>query len=107
MMTIAEKLTELEERAKRSLLNTNAITSELLQDAVRDADQIVGNKDVPAYAYFDIAIYRLKILLKIAPTEWEQSLYDDALKVVKESPIVGSTVKQTAIVCKNRGNEWQ
>lgn len=104
-MTLEEKKQGLLLRAERNLVNTSAITDDAIEGAISDADGIVGSRIIPDYAYFDVAMYRLKILLKINPNETDQKLYDHALKLIRETPLIEDN-KQVAVVVINRSNLW-
>lgn len=101
-MTLDEKKAALTDRANRNLINTSVITSSVIDEAADEAESITSGKDVPLYAWLDVAMYRLKINLKIQIGETDTNLYNQAIKVVRQSPTTDSTYSQTETVVKNR-----
>lgn len=74
------KLENLSLRAKTSLNNADEVTPELLNRAIKEADELSENKPISSAEFTDIAYLRLLLLLKIEPAQIEIDLYNAALK---------------------------
>lgn len=77
-MEIQEKLTL---RAKQSLQNKAEITEQIAEIALKEARELTKNLPLPEPTLLDIAMFRLKLLLKIEPNELDLILYKEALKI--------------------------
>jgi len=84
-MTKLEKLTL---RAKAGLSNEEEIETSLLEFALVEAEEIVGNKEIAEAFFIDIAYYRFLLLMKIDIDEGEISNYKTAIKVVENAPVI-------------------
>lgn len=80
-------------RAKKNLLNEGNLSEENLDYALKEAQEIVNGKEVGDYALLDIALIRLKILLKIELNGEDELLYKQALNEVKNAPKIGSKTR--------------
>lgn len=76
-----EKLTL---RAKQSLKNEAEITQELVKIALKEAKDLTKNKPLAEPMLLDLAYFRLKLLLKIEPTELDLILMKEALKAAEK-----------------------
>lgn len=85
MMELANKL---QARAKQALKNQSEITSDLCERCASDALEACSGRLVAYYVMEDFAYYRLKLYLKIEPSEEDMKLYDMALKAIQNSPFV-------------------
>ncbi|WP_305862504.1 hypothetical protein [Helicobacter cholecystus] len=78
-------------KAQASLLNPPK--EEYLDYALSEAEEIAKGKVVPTFALLDLALIRLKLLLKIELNGEDELLYKQALGVVKNSPLCSSERK--------------
>lgn len=78
-------------KAQASLLEPPK--EEYLDYALSEAEEIAKGKVVPLFALLDIALVRLKLLLKIELNGEDELLYKQALSIVKDAPSEGSERK--------------
>lgn len=75
---------KLKLRAKQSLQNKAEITDQIVEIALKEAKDLTKNLPLPEALVLDIAMFRLKLLLKIEPTELDLILFRDALKIAEK-----------------------
>ncbi|QKF64565.1 hypothetical protein [Campylobacter corcagiensis] len=75
---------ELMIRAKQSLYNPEEITEQMVEIALKEAKELTQNKPLPEPMIMDLAMFRLKLLLKIEPTELDLILMKEALKMAEK-----------------------
>lgn len=78
-------------KAQASLLDPPK--EEHLEYALNEAQEMAKGKVVPIFALLDIALVRLKLLLKIELNGEDELLYKQALNVIKNAPSEGSKKK--------------
>lgn len=78
-------------KAQASLLDPPK--EEHLEYALNEAQEMAKGKEVPTFALLDIALVRLKLLLKIELNGEDELLYKQALSVVKNAKSLGSERK--------------
>ncbi|EJP76213.1 MULTISPECIES: hypothetical protein [Campylobacter] len=74
---------QLYNRARQSLLNQAEVTQELCKKAAQEAQELTQNKQIPTPMLLDLAMFRLKLHLKVEIEEWEASLAKEALKLAQ------------------------
>lgn len=102
-------LQRLENRAKAALSNPNEVTSEALELALLEADEIVDNKVVSTALKVDIAYFRLMLILKKGGIDEDEiKLYDKALLMLKNAPIKSGDTLQINSTAKvvQREKTW-
>lgn len=88
-------LERLEKRAKLALSNPAEVTSEALELALLEADELIENKVISDALKTDIAYFRLILMLKKGGVDEDEiKLYDKALLMLKNAPIKSSEDKQ-------------
>lgn len=90
-------------KAEASLLEPPK--EEYLDYALNEAEEMSKGKEVPAFALLDIALVRLKLLLKIELNGEDELLYKQALEVVRKAPNTGSK-RKTYYVSKKRRSKY-
>ena len=105
-----ELIERLEKKAKAGLSNPAEVTQELLELAIKEADEIVDKKIVSDTTKLDIAYFRLMLMIKKnGVSDDDLELYKAALKIVKDSSgrdVTGETVVATFTKVQNRKNRW-
>lgn len=86
---------KLKLRAKQSLQNEAEITDKIVEIALKEAKDLTKNLPLPEALVLDIAMFRLKLLLKIEPTELDLILFRDALKMAEKFNENGEIVSNT------------
>lgn len=81
---------ELEARAKSSLHNPSAISKKALEVACSETMQECEGKDVKQWAMMDFAMIRLKLYLKVELSEFDEKIYEEAKKTIRQSPSIDS-----------------
>lgn len=102
-------LQRLENRAKAALSNPNEVTSEALELALLEADEIIDNKVVSTALKVDIAYFRLILMLKKGGVDEEEiKLYDKALLMLKNAPVKSDDSLQINSTAKvvQRSKSW-
>ena len=72
--------TRLKERALSALHNPFEVNDEALERACEEALELTENKPLPLTHLVDLALFRLKLFLKIEPSETDIDLARFALK---------------------------
>lgn len=67
-------------RARQSLFNKAEVSEALAKQAMEEARALSKKKTIPKPSLMDLAMFRLKLLLKIEPTQLDQILANEALK---------------------------
>lgn len=81
---------ELASRAKSSLHNQAAISKKALEVACSETIQECEGKDVKQWAMMDFAMIRLKLYLKVELSEFDEKIYEEAKKNIRQSPGIDS-----------------
>ncbi|WP_086321676.1 hypothetical protein [Campylobacter devanensis] len=81
---------ELASRAKSSLHNQAAISKKALEVACSETIQECEGKDVKQWAMMDFAMIRLKLYLKVELSEFDEKIYEEAKKNIRQSPSIDS-----------------
>jgi hypothetical protein len=81
------------ERAKLGVTNPNAITEAIAKTALDAAIYEVGN--ITEHLLFDVAMLRLKILLKVELTEDDWRLFRNAKSQIGKTELTPKTVYAT------------
>lgn len=107
-MTTAEFEAALTERAQRNLTNSSLITPEVVSLAASEAEAICEGRQVPDWAKLDIGMYRLKINIKIGLSDTDENLYKQAMKEVRNSPVINDddTTSFGTVIVKQREESW-
>lgn len=71
---------ELYKRAQSSLFNPTEVSREAVSLALREARELTREKKIPAPNLLDLAMLRLKLLLKVEPSALDEELARAALK---------------------------
>jgi len=71
---------ELYKRAQGSLFNPTEVSREVVSLALREARELTGHKKIPSPSLLDLAMLRLKLLLKVEPSALDEELARNALK---------------------------
>ncbi|ANV98291.1 hypothetical protein BBW65_05530 [Helicobacter enhydrae] len=90
-------------KAEASLLDPPK--EEYLEHAMKEAKEVAKGKEVPTFALLDVALVRLKLLLKVQLNGEDELLYKQALSVIKEAPSEGSERKSN-YASKTRRSEF-
>ena len=97
----------LKERALRNLTNTAVITDDVIAIAAEEADEICSGRVVPLWSQLDIAMYRLKVNLKIGISDSDEFSFKEAMKEVRLSPAIDSEETGGGRACVKQGeNTW-
>lgn len=83
-----ELILKLESRAKAALYNPNEVTEAVLLAAMTEALELTENKPIPEPMVIDLAILRLKMILKVEPSEFDMKLGSDAIKAATRMKIM-------------------
>ncbi|WP_298053836.1 hypothetical protein [uncultured Campylobacter sp.] len=67
-------------RARQSLFNKAEVSEALAKRAMEEARALSKKKAIPKPSLMDLAMFRLKLLLKIEPTQLDQILANEALR---------------------------
>ena len=78
-------------KAEACLLDTPK--EEYLDYALNESLEMAKGKEIPTFALLDIALIRLKLLLKIELDGEDELLYKQALNILKNAPSLGSERK--------------
>jgi hypothetical protein len=102
-----EELTQrLLSKAQRSLYNLSEVTTELAQESLSEAMELVGNKPIPQTMLLDLAMLRLKLNLKIELNEYEEKQQLFILKKAESIKVDEEGVPGSAISYGARVSEW-
>ncbi|CRF47916.1 hypothetical protein HHE02_12170 [Helicobacter heilmannii] len=84
------QLEELKAHLSAGLINPEALNTnpEVLIWVHKEIKELTHDKDVPAYALYDFTLVRAKRYLKIPLEEEDLAIYNDALKAIKQAPLV-------------------
>lgn len=100
----------LETKAKAGVSNPSEVTAELLELALKEADEIIEKKIVSDTTKLDIAFFRLMLMIKKNGVDHEElDLYKAALKIVKDAAtleVTGETTVSNFTKVVNRRNRW-
>ncbi|MGE4382271.1 MAG: hypothetical protein AB7D41_03640 [Arcobacter sp.] len=101
----------LETKAKAGVSNPSEVTPELLELALKEADEIIEKKIVSDTTKLDIAFFRLMLMIKKNGVDPEElDLYKAALKIVKDAAtleVTGETTVSNFTKVVNRRNIWE
>lgn len=105
-----ELIQRLDTKAKAGVSNPSEITPELLELALKEADEIIEKKIVNDTTKLDIAFFRLMLMIKKNGVDSEElDLYKAALKIVKDAAtleVTGETTVSNFTKVVNRKNRW-
>ena len=105
-MALADSLLN---RARRSLQNPSVVTDEDCEIAAHESSDICAGRVVNETTRLDIAMYRLKLRLKVAISEEDEANYDRALAVLRQSAYESGAISTTATSFAKVGqrtNQW-
>lgn len=91
-------------RVTQSLYNTVELSEPIVTQALSEADAEIEGKSIAQHQLFDIAMYRLKVLLKIDPSEADTKLFNEAKKAASKLTDVGEST--TLCVVGQKTSEW-
>jgi len=104
-------LTSLSNRLLSNLVNQNQITSDNLAVASNEVLEICEGRAVPLYARLDIGVYRFKCAQKLQPSETDTKLFEQAMKIVRSSAMIGLVSDTTATsgttIVTQRVSAWE
>ena len=107
-MTELELVAALEQRGSTSLLNPDELTPEVLSAVAKESLELTEGKTIPKAMLLDIAIFRLKLHLKIEVSETDETLYKQAIKKVHSTPLTSDDGTETSTQVKygQRSSQW-
>ena len=103
-MTSVELAVQVQKKATTALLNPDEVTTQLAETAAGEALELVQNKEIPDAMMVDLALFRLKLWLKVEIDEHDKKLADAAIKMANGKDMASG--KTTHCVVKNRISEW-
>lgn len=103
-----EMILKLESRAKSALYNPEAVTPEALEQAMSEALALTEEKPIPEPMKLDLAMFRLKMILKVEPSDLDQSLAETAIKAAQKMRTTedGTFASATYIFEGRRSETW-
>lgn len=103
-----ELIIKLESRAKAALHNQAEITPERLEAAMTEALELTESKPIPEPMVIDLAILRLKMILKVEPSEFDMKLGSDAIKAATRMKVLddGSGTPSSYAFGEREGSVW-
>lgn len=105
-----ELIERLEKKAKAGVSNPALVTLELINAALLEADELIGEKSISDTVKLDIANFRLMLMIKKdAVEDTELDLYSKALKIVDKASLenkYGEVESGSFVKVGRRDNQW-